>query len=174
MEKIETDSDKRQAWKSLGWTFQDVHKAWRSFYKSPGFSLYRYGVETTVQDTKASWQEFWSFSLSRLSPFTVTNSTEDNFSKANIRLNEKYPFSCVTFWIGRQGRSGWDAKRANWSEVEDCRTSWRPFWTDEMADLCEKLPIYFVEEGEDDSTAVAQPTKTVPGKRKWTQSRNWL
>ena len=38
--------------------------------------------------------------------------------------------------------------------------------SDEMTDLCEKLPIYFVVEGEEDSTAVAQPTKTVPGKRK--------
>ena len=46
--------------------------------------------------------------------------------------------------------------------------------SDEMADLCEGIPIYFVVEGEEDSTAVAQPTKTVPGKRKWKQSRNCL
>ena len=46
--------------------------------------------------------------------------------------------------------------------------------SDEMADLCEKLPIYVVEEGEVDSTDVAQPAKTVPGKRKWKQLRNWL
>ena len=38
--------------------------------------------------------------------------------------------------------------------------------SDEMADLCEKLPIYIVVEGEVDSTAVVQPTKTVPAKRK--------
>ena len=38
--------------------------------------------------------------------------------------------------------------------------------SDEMVDLCEKLPIYFVVEGEVDSTAVVQPTKTVLGKRK--------
>ena len=38
--------------------------------------------------------------------------------------------------------------------------------SDEMADLCEKLPIYVVVEGEEDSAAVAQPTETVPGKRK--------
>ena len=38
--------------------------------------------------------------------------------------------------------------------------------SDEMADLCEKVPIYAVVEGEEDSTAVAQRTETVPGKRK--------
>ena len=38
--------------------------------------------------------------------------------------------------------------------------------SDEMADLCEEIPIHFVVEGEEDSTAVAQPTKTVPVKRK--------
>ena len=38
--------------------------------------------------------------------------------------------------------------------------------SDEMADLCEKLPIYAVVEGEEDSSAVAQPTKTEPRKRK--------
>ena len=38
--------------------------------------------------------------------------------------------------------------------------------SDEMADLCEKVSIYVVVEGEEDSTSVAQPTKTVPGKRK--------
>lgn len=38
--------------------------------------------------------------------------------------------------------------------------------SDEMEDLCEGIPIYFVVEGEVASTAVAQPTKTVPGKRK--------
>lgn len=38
--------------------------------------------------------------------------------------------------------------------------------SDEMANLCEKLPIYFVVEGEADSTAVVQPMKTVPAKRK--------
>ena len=38
--------------------------------------------------------------------------------------------------------------------------------SDEMADLCENVPIDVVGEGEEDSTAVAQPTKTVPGKRK--------
>ena len=37
---------------------------------------------------------------------------------------------------------------------------------DEMADLCEKLPVYIVVEGEEDSTAVVQPTETVPAKRK--------
>lgn len=38
--------------------------------------------------------------------------------------------------------------------------------SDEMADLCEKLPIYIVVEGEVDSTQAAlQPTKTAPGKR---------
>ena len=42
--------------------------------------------------------------------------------------------------------------------------------SDEMADLCEKLPIYIVVEGEVDSTQTAlQPTKTEPGKRKWKQ-----
>ena len=38
--------------------------------------------------------------------------------------------------------------------------------SDEMADLCEKLPIYAVVEGDEDSAAVTQPTGTVPGKRK--------
>ena len=38
--------------------------------------------------------------------------------------------------------------------------------SDKMADLCEKLPIYVVVEGEqEDSAAVAQPTETVSGKR---------
>ena len=40
--------------------------------------------------------------------------------------------------------------------------------SDEMADLCENLPIYVVVEGEPevDSTTAIQPTKTVPAKRK--------
>ena len=38
--------------------------------------------------------------------------------------------------------------------------------TDEMADVCKKFPIYVVVEGEEDSTAVFQATKTLPGKRK--------
>ena len=38
--------------------------------------------------------------------------------------------------------------------------------SDEMADLCEKLPIYAVVEGEEESPAVAQPTKTERWKRK--------
>ena len=38
--------------------------------------------------------------------------------------------------------------------------------SDEMTDLCEKLPIYFVVEGEVDSTAAVQPTKTLPARRK--------
>ncbi|XP_068759970.1 uncharacterized protein [Montipora capricornis] len=37
--------------------------------------------------------------------------------------------------------------------------------SDEMTDLCEKLPIYVVVEGELDSTTAVQPTKTVPAKR---------
>lgn len=37
--------------------------------------------------------------------------------------------------------------------------------SDEMTDLCEKLPIYFVVEGEVDSTAAVQPTKTLPARR---------
>ena len=38
--------------------------------------------------------------------------------------------------------------------------------SDEMADLCEKLPIYAVVAGDEDSAAVTKPTETVPGKRK--------
>ena len=40
--------------------------------------------------------------------------------------------------------------------------------SDEMADLCENLPIYVVVEGEleVDSTTAVQPTTTVPAKRK--------
>ena len=37
---------------------------------------------------------------------------------------------------------------------------------DEMADLCEKLPIYVVVEEEEDSTTAVQPMKTMPAKRK--------
>lgn len=45
--------------------------------------------------------------------------------------------------------------------------------SDEMADLCEKLPIYIVVEGEVDSTqAAVQPTKTALGKRKLKQLGN--
>jgi len=35
-----------------------------------------------------------------------------------------------------------------------------------MADLCEKLPIYVVVEGEVDSATAVQPRKTEPAKRK--------
>ena len=38
--------------------------------------------------------------------------------------------------------------------------------SDEMADLCEKLPIYVVVEGEVDSTTAVQPRKTELAKRK--------
>jgi len=38
--------------------------------------------------------------------------------------------------------------------------------SDEMKDLCEKLPIYVVVEGEVDSTTAVQPTKAEPAKRK--------
>ena len=38
--------------------------------------------------------------------------------------------------------------------------------SDEMTDLCEKLPIYVVVVGEADSTAVVKPKKTVPANRK--------
>jgi len=37
--------------------------------------------------------------------------------------------------------------------------------SDEMADLCEKIPIYVVVEGEVDSTTAVKPTKTEPAKR---------
>ena len=37
--------------------------------------------------------------------------------------------------------------------------------SDEMADLCEKLPIHIVVEGEVDSTTAVQPTKTKHAKR---------
>ena len=38
--------------------------------------------------------------------------------------------------------------------------------SDKMRDVCEKLPIYVVVEGEVDSTTVIQPQKTEPAKRK--------
>ena len=38
--------------------------------------------------------------------------------------------------------------------------------SDEMADICEKLPIYVVVEGEEDSTTAVQSAKTEPAKRK--------
>jgi len=47
--------------------------------------------------------------------------------------------------------------------------------SDEMADLCENLPIYVVVEGEEDSTAVVQPTATVQRKRsKRNLVRRWV
>ena len=38
--------------------------------------------------------------------------------------------------------------------------------SDEMADLCAKLPIYVVVEGELDSTDMVQSTNKAPAKRK--------
>jgi len=39
--------------------------------------------------------------------------------------------------------------------------------SDEMADICEKLPIYVVVEGEEeDTTTAVQSAKTEPAKRK--------
>jgi len=43
--------------------------------------------------------------------------------------------------------------------------------SDEMADLCEKLPIFRVE-GDEDSTDVAQRTATVLRESKFKQSNN--
>ncbi len=46
--------------------------------------------------------------------------------------------------------------------------------SDEMADLCAKLPIYVVAEGELDSTDMVQTTINAPAKRKWNTSNTAL